>query len=166
MTVVAWATARNAALQAGFGQVLAPVMAAIGTAESSLDTRALNNTPATGDYSVGVWQINYYGALHAERTRLFGTPAHLLGETVFGQARAAKTIFNAQGLGAWSTFTSGAYKAYLHGAKLAPGQETAPVDTAISPPTEDYSGVIRTAARHYETTAGVLTRHAGYLRRI
>jgi hypothetical protein len=48
--------------------------AAIGEAESSLDLSVINDTPSTGDYSVGVWQINYAGSLWAGRVRAFGTP--------------------------------------------------------------------------------------------
>lgn len=35
---------------------------AVARAESGLNTNALNNNPATGDYSVGCFQINLYGA--------------------------------------------------------------------------------------------------------
>jgi Lysozyme like domain len=35
----------------------------------------VNDTPATGDYSVGLFQINYYGNLLQSRTAQFGDPA-------------------------------------------------------------------------------------------
>jgi len=38
-----------------------PVALAVATAESGLDPGALNNNPATGDYSVGCFQVNIYG---------------------------------------------------------------------------------------------------------
>ena len=40
---------------------------AVATCESGLRWDALNNTPATGDYSVGVFQINLFGGLAASR---------------------------------------------------------------------------------------------------
>lgn len=38
-----------------------PVALAVAKAESGLDPQAINNTPATGDYSVGCFQVNIYG---------------------------------------------------------------------------------------------------------
>lgn len=99
----------------GASASLALVLSAIGMAESSLDLRVINNTPATGDYSVGAWQINYFAGLDAERTRLFGTPKQLIGTALVGQAAAAHYIANTQGLHAWSTYTSGAYRRFLGG---------------------------------------------------
>src|SRR5258708_26656147 len=75
----------------------AEILAAIGSAESSLDWTVINDTPATGDYSVGIWQINYYGSLYASRTRQFGTPRQLVESGVGGQARAALAIAASQG---------------------------------------------------------------------
>lgn len=43
------------------------VALAVATAESGLRTDAVNNTPATGDYSIGCFQINIYGANAASR---------------------------------------------------------------------------------------------------
>lgn len=37
------------------------VALAVARAESGLDTSAVNNNPATGDYSVGCFQVNIYG---------------------------------------------------------------------------------------------------------
>lgn len=44
-----------------------PVALAVSTAESGLDPGAINNNPATGDYSVGCFQVNIYGALATTR---------------------------------------------------------------------------------------------------
>lgn len=93
----------------------ANVMAAIGEAESTLDLSVINDTPSTGDYSVGIWQINYYGDLYAERAREFGTPGQLVRHGLTAQAYAAYTVWRQQGFNAWSTYKSGAYKQYLTG---------------------------------------------------
>jgi hypothetical protein len=70
----------------------APLMAGIAIAESGGNTTALNNTPATGDYSVGLWQINYYDGLLASRTNSYGSPAALQADPNL-QAKAAISLF-------------------------------------------------------------------------
>lgn len=103
---------------AGGSKALAPVMAAIAMAESGGRPSALNATPP--DYSVGLWQINYYGSMRAGRTREFGSPSALRASPA-AQARAAVAIERQQGLGAWSTYTTGAYRRYLNGKDVPAG---------------------------------------------
>lgn len=91
------------------------IFAAIAEAESSFDLSVVNNTPSTGDLSVGCWQINYYGSLYGPRAAEFGTPAELVAGGLSKQALAANVI-GANSFTPWSTFTSGAYLQYLHGA--------------------------------------------------
>lgn len=80
----------------------APLMAGIALAESSGDTTALNNTPSTGDYSVGLWQINYYGPLLPGRTAEYGSPSTLQGSPP-AQAKAAIALFgNGAGASNWT----------------------------------------------------------------
>lgn len=113
-------------IQNGGSKALAPLMAAIALAESGGRTDALN--PTAPDYSVGLWQINYYGALREGRTRLFGSPEELIADPA-RQVKAARSILHGQGLGAWSTYTNGAYRQYLGGAStsaLPPNLSTAP----------------------------------------
>lgn len=79
----------------------ASIMAAIAEAESGGQTNVLNNTPATGDYSVGLWQINYYGNLLNGRTAEFGSPESLAADPN-AQAKAAITLQTANpGLTDW-----------------------------------------------------------------
>jgi len=108
--------------QAGGRPSLAPTMAAIALAESSGRTDAVNDNPSTGDYSVGPWQINYFGDLAASRTRRYGSPAQLIRDPL-RDAKAAVDLAGAtgQGLGNWSTYNSGAYRRYLGGATDAYG---------------------------------------------
>lgn len=92
----------------------AEILAAIGGPESGYDYTVINDTPATGDYSVGIWQINYLGSLYAERSREFGTPRELIAGGPMRQARAAHAIWQSQGYMAWATtYTSGAWRQYI-----------------------------------------------------
>jgi Lysozyme like domain len=96
------------------GKADAEVLAAIAGPESGYDYHIVNDTPSTGDYSVGLWQINYYGSLYAERSRLYGTPRELAAGGPMPQARAAYSIWRSQGWMAWATtYTSGAWRKYI-----------------------------------------------------
>lgn len=105
--------------KAGGSAALAPIMAAISLAESGGNTASLNNTASTGDYSVGLWQINYYGNLYGSRSARYGTPAQLAADPL-AQAKAAVSLAaGGRGLSNWTTYTSGAYRGYLSGAPPA-----------------------------------------------
>lgn len=87
---------------------LADTMAGIAIAESGGLSNNLNNSGK--DYSVGLWQINYYGSMLKGRTASYGSPEALAGD-VNKQAKAAISLAgNGAGLNNWTTFTSGAYK--------------------------------------------------------
>jgi hypothetical protein len=66
-------------VQAGGNQADAPVMASVALAESGGKPWNTNFKPP--DYSVGLWQINYYGANAAPRTALWGPPTNLYGSS-------------------------------------------------------------------------------------
>ena len=95
--------------QAGWPEDLIPLMAAIGMAESSGRTNALNNRPGR-EYSVGLWQINLLA--HREYTR----PQM---EDPVQNARAALAIYRREGLRAWGSYTDGRYRQYLTTAAAA-----------------------------------------------
>jgi hypothetical protein len=57
---------------AGFPPVVAVTMTAIALRESSGDPKAFNGNSLTGDRSYGLWQINMFQGLAAERLKLFG----------------------------------------------------------------------------------------------
>jgi hypothetical protein len=88
----------------------APLMAAIAEAESGGNTQALNNNPSTGDYSVGLWQINYFQSLMLPRTQKYGSPAYLQA-TPDAQAKAAVDLF-AGGAGASNWKGDAAWRAW------------------------------------------------------
>lgn len=98
---------------AGVPASAAVTLTAIGGVESDWNVNALNNTPATGDYSIGVWQINYYGSLYGPRTAEFGPPQQLIGN-LKAQARAAAALYSQSGFGPWQPdITSGKINAYM-----------------------------------------------------
>jgi hypothetical protein len=110
------------ARQAGFPEHLIPTKVAIALAESSGNPSAHNPNARTGDNSYGLWQINMLGGMGPERRRQFGIQSN---EELFdpsANARAAKAIYDSQGLGAWSVYKSGRYKDFLGQAQAAAAQ--------------------------------------------
>jgi hypothetical protein len=107
------------ALDSGFNRNQAPIMAAIALAESGGRTEAHNPNRSTGDNSYGLWQINMIDNLGVERRRQFGLKSDEQLKDPATNVRAAKRVFESQGLGAWSVYRSGAYRQYLPEAKRA-----------------------------------------------
>ena len=104
--------------QAGGNPTEAPIAAAVAWAESGGTTDALHTKAP--DYSVGLWQINYYGNLLPGRTAQYGSPDALLADPL-AQAKAAIAISgNGANWSPWSTFLSGAYLKYLLTPPTAP----------------------------------------------
>jgi Lysozyme like domain len=164
-----WTQAYDALRALGMSKGDSNTLAAIAGAESSYDLSVINDTPSTGDYSVGAWQINYYANLYAGRTAEFGTPKHLAQSSVSTQASAAHQVWAQQGFSAWSTYVSGAYKEYLSNnvpAGPPPSHQAGPPDTSISPPTEDYSDRIRLAAGHINIAAAQFRNGAALVKAI
>lgn len=102
----------------------ASLMAAIAEAESGGNSDAINPKDNGGKQtSWGLWQIS--DGTHAEVSPAWSDPE--------SNAKLAIGKLNSQGLGAWGTYTSGAYKAYLNNATTpatggtgqAPGTTTA-----------------------------------------
>lgn len=90
-------------LNAGGSADVQQTMAAIALAESSGRVNAVGGPNSNGTFDYGLWQIN---SVHGyNKTRLLSDPGY--------NAQCAVAIYNSQGLGAWSTYTSGAYKAHL-----------------------------------------------------
>ena len=110
--------------QAGWPQDLIPIMSAIGMAESSGRTTALNNRPGR-EYSVGIWQINLLA--HREYTA-----AQM--QDPLQNARAALAIYRREGLGAWGAYNDGRYRSYLMDAQTAAAPSTSIIpDSLITP---------------------------------
>lgn len=88
-------------------------MAAIAMAETGGNPRAHNAVPP--DNSYGLWQINMIGAMGPTRRKQFGISRNEELYDPATNARAAARILSGQGVQAWSTYTSGAYKKFMPG---------------------------------------------------
>jgi hypothetical protein len=77
-------------VSAGGDPAKAPIAVGIvfGAENPAGNAGLVNDTPATGDYSVGLWQINYYGGLLTMRSAQFGSPEDFAADPS-AQARAA-----------------------------------------------------------------------------
>lgn len=136
----------------GMSENDANIAAAIGTAESSLDLSVINDTPSTGDYSVGVWQINYLGSLYASRSAEFGTPKQLIQGGLISQAKAMHTLWRQSGFYPWSTYVSGAYKQYLKGGTApgpTPGQVLPPTPAIPTPGKDSWADTVDHSAQTF-----------------
>jgi hypothetical protein len=94
----------SALYNAGFRGWPLTVMTAIAGRESRWKPTALDNNASTGDYSVGLTQINYYGDLYNSRVASYGSPSSLSASP---QAQANATFDLAggnslSGLGNWA----------------------------------------------------------------
>lgn len=90
-------------VQAGGDPGKAPVAVGIvfGAENPAGNAGLVNDTPETGDYSVGLWQINYYGGLLETRSAQFGSPEALAADPL-AQARAAVAMSqNGQNFAPW-----------------------------------------------------------------
>lgn len=92
---------------AGFTGNDAIIAGAVGMAESSGNTHAINYIPC-----VGIWQINIKAHPQYTIDQLYD-PAQ--------NAKAAHAVWQSQGWAAWSTYTSGTYKRYMPAAQKAAG---------------------------------------------
>ena len=101
-------------INAGGPKAVAPLMAAIALAESGGNPGALNKTDNGGTQtSVGLWQVS--SGTH-QYPSAWATPA--------GNAAEAVAKYKSEGLGAWGTYTSGAYQQFYKGG--TPGLRAAP----------------------------------------
>ena len=110
-------SAAQLAMQVGFTPEQAKIMAAIAGAESTFRPGVVNDNPATGDLSYGLWQINMIGALGPGRRKQFGLSSNDDLKDPLTNAKAAKAIFDSQGFGAWGAYTNGSYNKYLPAAQ-------------------------------------------------
>lgn len=92
--------------QAGFRGWPLTVMTAIAGVESNWTPTDLNNDPSTGDYSVGLTQINYFGALLPGRTQQYGSPASLRSDPA-AQAAATYNLAGGNSLAGLSNWGGG-----------------------------------------------------------
>lgn len=160
---------------AGFSGDDIGIAVAVAMAESGGNTQAHNTTPP--DNSYGLWQINMYGNLGPSRRTSLKLKSNdeLFDPAV--NARAAHTIKQGSGWGAWTTYTSGKYKKHLDeslASKIASGviggiggaiasDTAASVDT--STPLNNVANSINSLGRNLFNTiaSGTATAVAGVL---
>ena len=100
----------NLLRQAGFPEKDIPTMIGIAGGESSFNPRAFNPDASTGDQSYGLFQINMLGDLGPERRAQFGLRSNEELYDPVTNIRAAKKIYDTQGLEAWGAYTNQSYK--------------------------------------------------------
>lgn len=113
-------------------------MAGIAAAESGLGTALVGDNGT----SFGLWQVHTPAWPQYNASSLTNDPNY--------NAQAAVQIFLSQGLGAWTTYTNGAYKQYLNGASTA----AAPSITGSSsaPPTSSGPSTLPLAPSQWSST--------------
>lgn len=99
-------------INAGGPRAVAPLMAAIAMAESGGNSQAVS---PTNDY--GLWQINStnFNVVPGGQSGVFNPE---------NNAKAAVAIYHSQGLNAWSTYRTGAYKQFFSGNAPTSAQTT------------------------------------------
>lgn len=102
----------SVARQAGFDEKTATIMGAVAFAESSGRSGV-----SRSDTDVhGLWQIRF--PVHQEKLKRLGITSREQLYDPLTNAKAAKAVYDSQGISAWSAYTDGAYKKYLPKAKL------------------------------------------------
>lgn len=102
------------------GERLHVIMVATGMAESDGRVEVVNSIGC-----VGVWQINAPVHKKYDRRRLARDPLY--------NCRAALEIYRAQGLGAWSAYTNGAWRKHLTAARRGVAQAASVRGNAATP---------------------------------
>ena len=121
--------------QAGFAEDMIPTMTAVTMAESGGNPRAHNPNRNTGDNSYGLLQINMIDGMGPERRRQFGIDSDDQLFDPITNFRAAKQIYDSQGINAWGAYTNGSYKKYL-GSDTSAGAEL-PTGGTLPAPASD-----------------------------
>lgn len=139
MTVLTPAQVYTLARGAGFAPPMAAIMVAIAGPESGYRTDAVGDVGIqTGTWgpSVGLWQIR---SIKADTGTGRPRDASRLKDPVFN-ASAAYSIYKSQGLGAWTAYSSGAYRSFLGKANAAAGTGGAAVPPVSSSPSSGTAG--------------------------
>ncbi len=129
-------------IDAGGDPAWAPFMAGNAWVESSNEYTKINNDPGTKDYSVGLWQHNYFDSPPGYRQaqiNLYGDPETLRNDPQ-KQAAVAKADFGTNGASAINAWGNNAFmKAWLASGK--PQQpDTATVQQILAKAKKPYTG--------------------------
>ena len=143
----------------GGNSAWAPLMAAVAIAESGGITNNLNNNASTGDFSVGLWQINYFGALGPSRAASYGQPAALASDPN-AQAKAAVSLFG-DGSG-WTNWQGdAAIKAWQHAGSPKTPSATTVLGWGVVPGGNQAAGPGPGQAGFAPVSGGTQTDNAG-----
>ena len=124
----------DALRKAGFSEEIIPTMVGIAGAESTFRAGAHNpkgwidpKKGPKGDNSYGLFQINMLGPMGPERRAALGLKSNNDLYDIYTNARAAKWVYDRQGLSAWSVYDSGRgrYKDFVP-KKIQPKMSDAP----------------------------------------
>lgn len=140
--------------EAGFTGGQLRTMTAIGLAESGGNQTVINNNPNTGDYSVGWFQVNYFGSLMSGRSQQYGSPASLANNPL-GQGMAAFSISGGgRNFTPWTTYTSGRYLSQLPRADalIAQSNGNALANSLLTQPNGSGGTVDLTGAQNASST--------------
>lgn len=146
MTTLSDSQIAGLAQGAGFPPSVIPTMVAIALAESSGNPDA-THTNSNGSIDYGLWQIN---------------SVHNIGGNLLDpatNAQAAKTVYDQQGLKAWSTYNSGAYTRYLGRGQTAAGNPSGGGGSVNPVSTTSVSG-----SDTLSTSVGTATQGSTWLR--
>jgi len=115
------------AVAAGFTSQQAVTMTAIGLAESGGNICAISGLASNGDGSRGYGLFQIEWPTHAGLFPGNGSTQNAGGPGIGwivpnNNAKMAKSVFDSQGFGAWSTYKSGAYLAFMGRALMTPTQ--------------------------------------------
>lgn len=127
------------ARKAGFPEELVPTIVGISKAESGGNPLAFNPNASTGDLSYGLMQINMLGGMGPERRKEFGIKRNEELYDPIKNFKAAKKIYDQQGLGAWSVYRSGKYKDFLPTGAQVNQTGTQAFNQSLIDPTQPYS---------------------------
>lgn len=107
-------TLRELLASVGFKGTALNTAEAVARAESGGNAAAHNDTPATGDNSYGLFQINMLGAMGPSRLKAYGLASN---NDLLDPTTNAKVAYAMSGGGTnwspWSTFKNGAYRKFL-----------------------------------------------------
>jgi hypothetical protein len=168
---LSYADIRALWIAAGGDESVASTMAAIAMAESGGTVSALNDNASTGDHSVGLWQINYFGDLAPDRIARYGSPKKLRNDPL-ANAKAAVDLYKSGGFQPWANSYGngdGPYKAYVR--EVTPEEQAAAAaranrarqnDSDYVPSTTDLS-LAKEADKAWKTDPWVTVDKKGHI---
>lgn len=109
--------------QAGFPESVHVTMVAIARAESGFRVEAVNNANSNGSSDYGLFQIN---SVHQYDSR------RLTSDAAYN-TQCAKSIYDSQGLRAWSVYNNGAYQQYVNEARQGVAQASGVTGSPVLP---------------------------------